>query len=538
MLSLLSGAAILLVGAVAPSAIAGADTPSTSVATPPSVSIVAGDQEISVQWDTAGNPTDAITAVATGDVTQTCAAPRSDGGCTITGLTDGQAYDVTLSVPASDGTVTSVDEGTATPEGAPAAALSAPAETNVAVGDGSAAVTWTSSGDASVYVEATATNVTDSSDAFSCVALDGSSATTNGCTISDLTDGQTYDVTLQEMDYQGDAGPTVDLGNVTPSAPAGSTVPAAPTNVTLLAQVDPLGGAPVVTASWTAPDDGGSTIFGYTVTLTDSSGVSQTGCTATGDAPTCLIYGLDPGATYSATVTASNGVGTSAPSAEETVTTEAAPRYEPTVTPSGDGTGYTVSFVEPDVSWLDSAPTSFTVSDDSGDSCTASANGAGQSDSCELITASGSEPSGISISPQEELTGVVDPPTTTGIPTVARSTSGGRSNDPAPSTRRAQQVSALGSRSQLTPIGVGAGDTTAASHVGSGAEAIAPPGSTSRWPASTAEWSTRDGAMHAALVGDADAVDLDATDADWLGLALISVVLMVTSSLVVRRRRS
>ena len=63
--------------------------------------------------------------------------------------------------------------------------------------------------------------------------------------------------------------------------------------------------------TWTKPDEGGSTITGYTVT---SSG-GQTCTTSDADTLTCAVTGLTNGTAYTFTVTATNGVGTSAASA-------------------------------------------------------------------------------------------------------------------------------------------------------------------------------------------------------------------------------
>ena len=81
--------------------------------------------------------------------------------------------------------------------------------------------------------------------------------------------------------------------------------------------------------SWTAPASGGGTITGYTVTA--SSGGFQ--CTTT--ATSCIVSGLTNGQSYTFTVTATNGVGTGAPSSPSNA-----------VTPSQAG-GVTVSSASP-----------------------------------------------------------------------------------------------------------------------------------------------------------------------------------------------
>ena len=64
--------------------------------------------------------------------------------------------------------------------------------------------------------------------------------------------------------------------------------------------------------TWTKPADNGSAITGYTVT---SSPGSNTCTTSDADTLTCVVTGLTNGTAYRFTVTATNGVGTSAASA-------------------------------------------------------------------------------------------------------------------------------------------------------------------------------------------------------------------------------
>jgi hypothetical protein len=98
---------------------------------------------------------------------------------------------------------------------------------------------------------------------------------------------------------------------VTPAAPA--TAPDPPTGASATA------GNASATVTFTAPaNNGGSPITSYTVTAND--GTSQTGTQSP-----ITVNGLTNGTAYTFTVTATNGVGTSAPSAASNQVTPTAP---------------------------------------------------------------------------------------------------------------------------------------------------------------------------------------------------------------------
>ena len=147
------------------------------------------------------------------------------------------------------------------------------------------------------------------------------------------------------------------------------TAPGSPTGVSASA------GDSTATVSWTAPPNGGSPITGYTVT-SDPDGVTATTLGAT----STTVSGLTDGITYTFTVTATNGVGTSPPSMPSNPVTPAPPTVSdaPTnVTATAGDTQATVQWVAP-VSNGGSSIIDYTVTSDP-DGLTATSAGAATS---------------------------------------------------------------------------------------------------------------------------------------------------------------
>ena len=140
------------------------------------------------------------------------------------------------------------------------------------------------------------TTVTDDTPGIS-----ATSATTTG-----LTNGQEYSVKVEESYSDTTDYTSTGTFDVTPT---GAAVPDAPTGVTGTA------GASSVLLSWTAGSDNDSTITGYSIAYTDTSGGAGSGSQVpTGTSTSATVTGLVPGDHYTFTVTATNGIGTGATS--------------------------------------------------------------------------------------------------------------------------------------------------------------------------------------------------------------------------------
>ena len=237
--------------------------------------------------------------------------------CTVKSLTNGTAYTFTVTATNSVGTgPASTPSAPATPA-FPVASVTVPgAPTGVTAtsgADASSVVSWTppaSDGGAAINNY----TVTSSPGAFTCAT----SATS--CTVVGLTNGSAYTFTVTASNFIGTGSPSSASAPATPAAPvAPATVPGTPTGVTATSNADASS-----FVSWTAPTtDGGSAITGYTVTSAPG------GITCVTVATSCTVTGLTNGTTYTFTVTATNVIGTSQPSAASGPATPVTPATAP-----------------------------------------------------------------------------------------------------------------------------------------------------------------------------------------------------------------
>jgi uncharacterized repeat protein (TIGR02543 family) len=271
---------------------------------------------------TGGAPSSYVVTASPGGATCTVTAPATT--CSISPLTNGTAYTLSVTASNSTGTSAAATSGSVTPAGAP----DAPTGLNAVRGNTQATVTFTpvtgsaTGGPAISTYTITAYDANNTAVGTPCQA--SSSATS--CVVTGLTNGTPYTFKA-----------TANNGLFTSSASAASsavipaTVPDAPTSVS--AAVTTAGAS---TVSFTGPlNNGGVALTGFTVTSSPGGFT----CTAAANATSCVISGLTNGTAYTFTVIATNEIGNSvASSATTSVIPQTAASAPTTITATaGDG---------------------------------------------------------------------------------------------------------------------------------------------------------------------------------------------------------
>ncbi|WP_263457803.1 fibronectin type III domain-containing protein [Nocardioides ochotonae] len=273
------------------------------VATPPSaperVRAVRGDQSATVSWDPAGangSPVTGYTVVArtAGSLDRTVSVDGSTTTTVFTGLTNGAAYTFTVTATnAVGGSLPSTPSNEVTPAGIPTTV----AKPTAVRGDRSATVSWNpATGNGSPIT------------GYTVLATPGAhtktvDASSRATTITGLTNGTAYTFTVTATNAIGDSIPSAVSNEVTPAG-----VP------TTVAKPTAVRGDRSATVSWDPAGANGSPVTGYTVTALTAGKPDRT-VSVDGSTTTTVLTGLTNGAAYTFTVTATNAVGDSAPSA-------------------------------------------------------------------------------------------------------------------------------------------------------------------------------------------------------------------------------
>ncbi len=270
-----------------------ADLP-LAIGKPTGVTAVARDRGATVSWtpptEDGGRPIVGyeVVAIEPVGVGKGCIAWAPATSCVVTGLNNGQGYAFVVvartnwfSGPSSDPAYVR-----------PSVLAGQPRNIGATPGNSTATITWEAPTDVGGL---TSYSVVDSTGNHGCFA----EASATSCLVAGLTNRTTYSFTVTA--HMGtDAGPASDPALVTPATP-----PAKVTDVLATAYVE------TVEVRWSAPDDGGNRITGYTVM--DQSGTHTCATTMAagfdGTPTSCYVRDLTPGQSYSFSVIASNQIG-------------------------------------------------------------------------------------------------------------------------------------------------------------------------------------------------------------------------------------
>jgi hypothetical protein len=422
-----SVAATNAAGTSLPSAASLAAVPANVPSAPAQPTVAGGNAQIVVTFVPPAANGSAITSYSAtctdGTTPVTVAGPASP--ITVTGLTNAHTY--TCSVTATN---------TAGPSPASPASASialglpdAPAQPAVVAGNSRLTVTFVAPANHGVAITGyTATCSSSDGGALGTVTGPASALT---LAVTGLTNGKTYTCTVTATNGAGNSPPSAAT---VPAVPAGA--PSAPSVPITTA------GDQRVVVSFNAPADNGAPITGFTATCSSvSNGDTHS---ASGSASPLTVTNLLNGGTYSCTVTATNALGTSAPSPASAALIPATVPAAPSLGSAAAGTeSITVSFTPN--SNNGSPITSYTATcSSSNGGITRSVSGAGSpitvtnltngnSYSCNVSATNAVGPSVGSASSPAVIVG------SPGAPTIASVVSG-----PAPTSKGSLKVSFLG----------------------------------------------------------------------------------------------
>ena len=234
-----------------------------------------------------------VAAVSPGGAT--CTWTVGPLNCTVSGLTNGTTYRATVRAYSALGPgLASANSTSFVPYKAP----SAPSIVSISPSDGQITVTWSAASNNGSAI--TRYDVEAQPGGNSC----STSGTGTSCTISPLTNGTAYSISVYATNEAGGGDVASSDTLITPRTLAG-----APTNLVISPGDKQLG------VSWRTPSsNGGSAVTSYTVTAQPGSVT----CTAIAPATSCNLLGLSNGSVYSVTVVATNPAGSSVSSSTVT----------------------------------------------------------------------------------------------------------------------------------------------------------------------------------------------------------------------------
>jgi subtilisin family serine protease/fibronectin type 3 domain-containing protein len=253
-----------------------------------------------VDWDALGRLEDVTVSDGSGSATVRLTTAFANGAWMHFPVSVGAGGAIQITVTTTGG-INAVLSGIFLGNPPPAATVpGAPTGVTATPGNGQVALSWLAPADGGSPITGYTATAAPGGATCSTAGL--------GCTVSGLSNGTTYSLTVRATNAVGQ-GPASSPASATPA-----TVPGAPTSLTAAP------GNGQASLSWTAPaSDGGSPITAYTATAAPGGATCSTiglGCTVTG---------LTNGTTYSFTVSATNAVGTGPASSAASATPATVP---------------------------------------------------------------------------------------------------------------------------------------------------------------------------------------------------------------------
>ena len=326
-------AAINPAGTGSNSSYVGPITPRGVPLAPTMGTVSAGNQQIVVTFsapsNTGGSTITSYVATATdsNSYSRSCTWTTGALTCTITGLTNGTLYTVTVVARNSYGSSLASGSATATPRTTPAAPTFAAAGSSPAPVTASGTqivLNWnapTDNGGSAItdYIVQYSTN-----NSTWTTFNDGTSTATTA-TITSLTPGAIYYLRVAAVNTAGTGA--YGSPQVNPTTLAG--VPDAPTSVSAIA------GNARATVSWVAPNNRGSAITDYIIEFSSNGGSTWTTFTdSVSTATSATVTSLANGTGYIFRISAVNGIGTGSASIASAQVVTATTPAAPTVTTS------------------------------------------------------------------------------------------------------------------------------------------------------------------------------------------------------------